>query len=101
MQKAPIPSSSLVPSSRQGSTRRNLTPKLGHSLGSTWLKQVLWGLMTFQTPFGVAPRRLVLKFNYTIMDKPSPYNMILGRPTLYAFLAIVFTLHHVQKFREG
>ena len=39
--------------------------------------------------------------DFLLVDQPSAYNAIIGRPTLNAFRAIVFTYHLVMKFPIG
>ncbi|KAL0420909.1 UNVERIFIED_CONTAM: hypothetical protein Slati_3113800 [Sesamum latifolium] len=45
---------------------------------------------------GVAQRTYMLKF--LVVDVPSAYNIILGRPTLNAFQAVISTYHMKIKF---
>ncbi|XP_020973022.1 uncharacterized protein LOC110269493 [Arachis ipaensis] len=57
-------------------------------LGSVWL----------QTTLGEQPLSKIQDIQYLVVDCFSPYNLILGRPFLNIFAAIVSTIHLCVKF---
>ncbi|KAL0427975.1 UNVERIFIED_CONTAM: hypothetical protein Slati_2972300 [Sesamum latifolium] len=59
-------------------------PSKGHDLASLTL--------------GTSPLRKTCLLKFPVVDIPSAYNVILGRPTLNAFWAIISTYHMKIKF---
>ncbi|GAV87094.1 hypothetical protein CFOL_v3_30520 [Cephalotus follicularis] len=45
-----------------------------------------------------APRQTQVEMTFLVVDTPSPYNAIVGRPGLYLMEAIVSTRHLLMKF---
>ncbi|XP_074569634.1 uncharacterized protein LOC141826287 [Curcuma longa] len=56
------------------------------------------GWISLAISLGEEPLRRTRRTSFTIMDAPSAYNVILGRPTLSAFSAVVSTYHQKMKF---
>ncbi|XP_072077926.1 uncharacterized protein [Arachis hypogaea] len=59
------------------------------------IKGYIWLKMTM----GDTPLSRTIDVQYLIVDCPSPYNIILGRPALNIFRAVVSTLHLCVKFQ--
>ncbi|XP_074591767.1 uncharacterized protein LOC141847612 [Curcuma longa] len=59
------------------------------------------GQITLAISLGEEPLRRTRRVPFTIVDAPSAYNVILGRPTLSAFSAVVSTYHQKMKFPVG
>ncbi|GAV77864.1 hypothetical protein CFOL_v3_21332, partial [Cephalotus follicularis] len=59
-----------------------------HPLGSVDLSVVT----------GIAPRQTQVQMTFLVVDTPSPYNAIIGRPGLNLMEAIVSTMHLLIKF---
>ena len=51
--------------------------------------------ITFGTPGGIEATHMV---KFLVVDQPSPYNVIIGRPTLNRLMAITSTYHLMMKF---
>ena len=50
---------------------------------------------------GDGPERVTRMVQFIVVDRPSVYNIILGRPTLNVLKAIVSTYHLAMKFPIG
>ncbi|XP_074560387.1 uncharacterized protein LOC141816515 [Curcuma longa] len=59
------------------------------------------GQITLAISLGEEPLKRTRRIPFTIVDAPSAYNVILGRPTLSAFSAVVSTYHQKMKFPAG
>ncbi|RDX81937.1 hypothetical protein CR513_37334, partial [Mucuna pruriens] len=59
------------------------------------------GTLELETCLGERPTFHTLPVLYTVVDAPASYNIILGRPTLNKFGAIVSTKHLCMKFPIG
>ncbi|XP_074566213.1 uncharacterized protein LOC141822780 [Curcuma longa] len=59
------------------------------------------GQITLAISLGEEPQRRTRRVPFVIVDAPSAYNVILGRPTLSAFSAVVSTYHQKMKFPVG
>ncbi|XP_074579566.1 uncharacterized protein LOC141836059 [Curcuma longa] len=59
------------------------------------------GQITLAISLGDEPQRRTRRVPFVIVDAPSAYNVILGRPTLSAFSAVVSTYHQKMKFPVG
>ncbi|XP_074557051.1 uncharacterized protein LOC141813040 [Curcuma longa] len=59
------------------------------------------GQITLAISLGEESLRRTRRVPFTIVDAPSAYNVILGRPTLSAFSAVVSTYHQKMKFSVG
>ncbi|RDX88245.1 hypothetical protein CR513_30183, partial [Mucuna pruriens] len=59
------------------------------------------GTVELETCFGEWPVSRTLLIQYTIVDAPASYNVIIGRPALNRLGAIVSTKHLCMKFPVG
>ncbi|XP_074565126.1 uncharacterized protein LOC141821664 [Curcuma longa] len=59
------------------------------------------GQITLAISLGEEPQRRTRRVPFVIVDAPSTYNVILGRPTLNAFSDVVSTYHQKMKFPVG
>ncbi|XP_074561116.1 uncharacterized protein LOC141817345, partial [Curcuma longa] len=59
------------------------------------------GQITLPISLGELPLIRTRRVSFIIVDAPSSYNIILGRPTLSAFSAVVSTYHQKMKFPVG
>ncbi|KAL0402351.1 UNVERIFIED_CONTAM: hypothetical protein Slati_4265000 [Sesamum latifolium] len=56
------------------------------------------GMISLPLTLGTSPLRKTCLLKFLVVDIPSAYNVILGRPTLNAFRAIISTYHMKIKF---
>ncbi|KAL0394780.1 UNVERIFIED_CONTAM: hypothetical protein Slati_4444200 [Sesamum latifolium] len=56
------------------------------------------GMISLPLTLGTSPLRKTCLLEFLVVDIPSTYNVILGRPTLNAFRAIISTYHMKIKF---
>lgn len=56
------------------------------------------GVIELIMSFGKNPVKVTTIVNFIIVDQPSFYNAVLGRPTLYAIKAITLIYHYALKF---
>ncbi|KAL0453686.1 UNVERIFIED_CONTAM: hypothetical protein Slati_1346700 [Sesamum latifolium] len=56
------------------------------------------GMISLPLTLGTGPTRRTYMLKFLVVDVPSAYNVILGRPTLNAFEAIISTYHMKIKF---
>ncbi|GAV62815.1 hypothetical protein CFOL_v3_06338 [Cephalotus follicularis] len=56
------------------------------------------GSINLSVVAGTAPRQTQVEMTFLVVDTPSPYNAIVGRPGLNLLEAIVFTRHLLMKF---
>ncbi|KAL0373512.1 UNVERIFIED_CONTAM: hypothetical protein Sradi_3266900 [Sesamum radiatum] len=56
------------------------------------------GMISLPLTLGIFPLRKTCLLKFLVVDIPSAYNVILGRPTLNAFRAIISTYHMKIKF---
>ncbi|KAL0461156.1 UNVERIFIED_CONTAM: hypothetical protein Slati_0003200 [Sesamum latifolium] len=56
------------------------------------------GMILLPLTLGTSPLRRTCLLKFLVVDIPSAYNVILGRPTLNAFRAIISTYHMKIKF---
>ncbi|KAL0415853.1 UNVERIFIED_CONTAM: hypothetical protein Slati_3417200 [Sesamum latifolium] len=56
------------------------------------------GMISLPLTLGTSPLRKICLLKFLVVDTPSAYNVILGRPTLNAFRAITSTYHMKIKF---
>ncbi|XP_016164959.1 uncharacterized protein LOC107607525 [Arachis ipaensis] len=75
-----------------------LQPSSGVLVGFSGERVSIRGYIWLQTTFGDYPNSKTLEIQYLVVDCKSPYNIILGRPSLNAFNAIVSTVHLCVKF---
>ncbi|XP_072090577.1 uncharacterized protein [Arachis hypogaea] len=75
-----------------------LQPYMGDLVGFSGERVPVLGSVWLQTTFGEQPLHNTQDIQYLVVDCFSPYNVILGRPFLNKFAAIVFTVHLCVKF---
>ncbi|GMN62259.1 hypothetical protein TIFTF001_031341 [Ficus carica] len=56
------------------------------------------GTVNLPVAIGDGPERVTRMVEFIVVDRPSAYNVILGRPTLNAIKAVVSTYHLAMKF---
>ncbi|XP_016194967.1 uncharacterized protein LOC107635933 [Arachis ipaensis] len=77
---------------------KNLQPSSEELVGFSGERISIRGYIWLQTTFGEYPNSKTIDIQYLVVDCRSPYNIILGRPSLNAFNAIVSTVHLCVKF---
>ncbi|XP_072084305.1 uncharacterized protein [Arachis hypogaea] len=75
-----------------------LQPYFGDLVGFSGERVPVLGSVWLQTTLGEQPLYRTQDIQYLVVDCFSPYNVILGRPFLNKFAAIVSTLHLCVKF---
>ncbi|XP_016164607.1 uncharacterized protein LOC107607142 [Arachis ipaensis] len=75
-----------------------LQPSPRELVGFSGEKVSVSGYIWLRTTFGEPPHTKTLDIQFLVVDCPSPYNIILGRPSLNTFGAIVSTVHLCVKF---
>ena len=70
------------------------TPLHGFAEGSV----VPEGVIELTVSFGKSPTKVTTMVNFIVVDQPSSYNVVLGRPTLYALKATTSIYHYTLKF---
>ncbi|KAL0413088.1 UNVERIFIED_CONTAM: hypothetical protein Sradi_1510500 [Sesamum radiatum] len=78
---------------RQGYFREFI---LGQGFGGSEVASM--GTITLPVSMGEEPKRKTLMIKFLVVDTPFAYNIILGRPDLNAFKAVVSTYHQKMKF---
>uniref|UniRef100_A0A2N9F8I3 Integrase catalytic domain-containing protein n=1 Tax=Fagus sylvatica TaxID=28930 RepID=A0A2N9F8I3_FAGSY len=56
------------------------------------------GMVTLQIIVGTHPKQAIKKVNFLVVDCPSAYNVIIGRPTLNRLRAVTSTYHLLVRF---
>uniref|UniRef100_A0A2N9F125 Integrase catalytic domain-containing protein n=1 Tax=Fagus sylvatica TaxID=28930 RepID=A0A2N9F125_FAGSY len=56
------------------------------------------GMVTLQIIAGTHPKQAIKKVNFLVVDCPSAYNVIIGRPTLNRLRAVTSTYHLLVRF---
>jgi hypothetical protein len=56
------------------------------------------GMVTLQIIAGTHPKQAIKKVNFLVVDCPSAYNVIIGRPTLNRLQAVTSTYHLLVRF---
>ncbi|KAL0400129.1 UNVERIFIED_CONTAM: hypothetical protein Sradi_2356200 [Sesamum radiatum] len=56
------------------------------------------GEIALPISIGTAPHRATRMLKFLVVDAPSSYNIIMGRPSLNSFKAVAFTYHIKLKF---
>jgi hypothetical protein len=56
------------------------------------------GMITLQITVGTYPKQVTKKVDFLIVDRPSAYNVIIGRPTLSRLRAVTSTYHLLVRF---
>ena len=59
---------------------------------------VLEGYVTLPVLFGMQPQQVQVMVDFVVVKASSPYNMILGHPTICTVRAVPFTYHMKMKF---
>ncbi|XP_072067016.1 uncharacterized protein [Arachis hypogaea] len=77
---------------------KNLQPSSGELVGFSGERVSIRGYIWLQTTFREYPNSKTIDIQYLVVDCKSPYNIILDRPSLNAFNAIVSTVHLSVKF---
>ncbi|XP_016198995.1 uncharacterized protein LOC107639951 [Arachis ipaensis] len=75
-----------------------LQPSLGELVGFSGERVSIRGYIWLQTKFGDYPNSKTIDIQYLVVDCKSPYNIILGIPSLNAFNAIISTVYLCVKF---
>ncbi|XP_072077895.1 uncharacterized protein [Arachis hypogaea] len=80
-------------------SEKAMQPSSGELVGFSGERVPIKGHIWLKTTMGDPPLAKTIDIQYLIVDCPSPYNIILGRPTLNKFRAVVSTLHLCVKFQ--
>ncbi|XP_057719609.1 uncharacterized protein LOC130934033 [Arachis stenosperma] len=75
-----------------------IQPSSGELIGFSGERVPIMGHIWLKTTMGEIPMAKSIDIQYLIVDCYSPYNIILGRPALNTFRAVVSTLHLCVKF---
>ncbi|XP_072054170.1 uncharacterized protein [Arachis hypogaea] len=75
-----------------------IRPSSGELIGFSGEKVPIMGHIWLKTTMGEIPMSKSMDIQYLIVNCYSPYNIILGRPALNIFRAVVSTLHLCVKF---
>jgi hypothetical protein len=67
-------------------------------VGFTGEKVLLVGTISLLLTAGSAPREKTVMADFLVVDRPSAYNAIVGRPTLNKLMAVMSTYHLKMKF---
>ena len=59
------------------------------------------GLITLPVTMGEAPYQITRMISFLVVNRPSVYNVIIGRPTLNGMRAVTSTYHLMMKFPSG
>ncbi|RZR70513.1 hypothetical protein BHM03_00000356 [Ensete ventricosum] len=78
-------------------TNRDVTPMTSTLTGFTGDAITPIGIVILPMTFGDEPRTMTLMVPFMVVELPSAYNMIIGRPTLNKLRAIVSTYHRSMK----
>ncbi|XP_072076680.1 uncharacterized protein [Arachis hypogaea] len=80
-------------------SERLIQPSSRELVGFSGERVPIKGYIWLRTMMGNHPLSRTIDIQYLIVDCPSPYNIILGRPALNMFKAIVSTFHLCVKFQ--
>ena len=83
---------------KRGIGREKLEPVNAHLLGFSGEKVLPLGLVQLVLTLKYPPCQATTMIKFLIVDAPSAYNMLLGRPSLNAIRAIPSAYHMVRKF---
>nr|XP_025662040.1 uncharacterized protein LOC112757701 [Arachis hypogaea] len=75
-----------------------IQPSSGELIGFSGERVPIMGHIWLRTTMGEIPMSKSIDIQYLIVDCYSPYNIIIGRPALNIFKAVVSTLHLCVKF---
>ena len=81
-----------------GLTKKDLIPHKGNLIGFTRDTISPKGYLKIKVTFSGRGGSRSVEVKFLVVDCPSAYNAILGRPTLNALGAVVPTLHMAMKF---
>ncbi|RRT69524.1 hypothetical protein B296_00008971 [Ensete ventricosum] len=81
-----------------GMTNQDLIPMTSTLIGFTDDAITPVGIATLPVAFSDEPRTKTLMVHFMVVDLPSAYNVIIGRPTLKKLRVIVSAYHHSMKF---
>ncbi|XP_016193031.1 uncharacterized protein LOC107633958 [Arachis ipaensis] len=76
-----------------------MQPLSGELVGFSVERVPIQGYIWLETTLGDTPLSRAIDIQYLIVECPSPYNIILGRPALNMFRAVVSTLYLCVKFQ--
>ncbi|RZR91638.1 hypothetical protein BHM03_00019794 [Ensete ventricosum] len=79
-------------------TNQDLVPMTSTLTGFTGDEITPTGVATLPMTFGDEPRTKTFMVPFMVVDLPSAYNTIIGRPTLNKLKAVVSIYHHSMKF---
>ena len=83
---------------KMGIRREKLEPVNAHLKGFSREKVLPLGLVQLVLTLGDPPCQAITTIKFLIVEAPSAYNMLLGRPSLNAIRAIPYAYHMVVKF---
>ena len=83
---------------KMGIGREKLEPENAHVLGFSGEKVLPLGSVQLVLTLGDPPCQATTNIKFLIVDAPSAYNMLLGRPSLNVVRAIPSAYHMVVKF---
>ncbi|RZS16052.1 hypothetical protein BHM03_00047994 [Ensete ventricosum] len=79
-------------------TKRNLTPMTSILIGFTGDAITPICVATLPMTFDDEPRTKTLMVPFKVVELPSAYNVIIGRPTLNKLRVVISSYHHSMKF---
>ena len=83
---------------KMGIQREKLEPVNTHLRGFSGEKVLLFGLIQLVLTLGDPPCQATTAVRFLVVDAPSAYNILLGKPTLNSIKAIPSAYHVVIKF---
>ena len=83
---------------KMGIGRERLEPVSTHLRGFSGEKVLPLGLIQLVLTLGETPCQATMTARFLIVDAPSAYNMLLGRPSLNAIKAVPLAYHMIIKF---
>ncbi|XP_039687900.1 uncharacterized protein [Medicago truncatula] len=84
--------------SKMGLSEEQLQPFKGTLSGFTGEKVHARGYVTLKTTFGTGDQQKSIKIRYLVINAPSSYNAIIGRPSINLLDAFVSTKHLMMKY---
>ena len=78
--------------------RERLVPTNKPLVGFGGMRVYPLGAVTLPVTVGDYPQQITKDFTFLVIDCPSTYNAILGRPTLNSWKAVTLTYHLMIKF---
>ncbi|XP_059460362.1 uncharacterized protein LOC132189629 [Corylus avellana] len=81
-----------------GISREKLKPFLSPLIGFAGEHVQPIGLISLPVTAGTAPRQSTIMVDFLVIDRPSAYNMIIGRPALNQLRVVTSTYHLKMKF---